>query len=442
MKFVNSLLIAVVMHVLSVPLHADNLTVEADGSGDYATIQDAISAATDGDVIWMGDGIYTGPMNKNLDLDGKAIVVRSFSNDPTTCIIDCQSSGHGFNIYHGETADSQIRGITIRNGNVAFGGGIRIFGSSPSIENCVIETCFSYYGGGGLYCTSSARPVLTGCVFVGNQAQGYGGGIYSESTSAVTLVKCVISSNTSGYSSGGGVYLNDSSAYIINTLVINNLADHNGGGLCIEESPLVNVVNCTICDNVTSGYGGGVYSFRSSSLFVNTIVWNNTGSGELTEFYVLPSSESPIAENSLIGEAECPYGVTCTNCLFDLNPDFIAGDDYHLTQSSPCIDTGTEVGAFPLLPQDDFDGNFRPHGVRYDIGFDEVLCINNGDVDGSGGITATDAQMAFYIMLGVLSPTFQETCAADCDGSGSVTAGDAQLIFFNVLGLDDCVDPI
>lgn len=67
-------------------------------------------------------------------------------------------------------------------------------------------------------------------------------------------------------------------------------------------------------------------------------------------------------------------------------------------------------------------------------------CIHNGDVDASGNLTAADAQMAFLITLGAITPTYLQECAADCDGNGSVTAGDAQTIFLSVLGLGACVD--
>ncbi|MBN1296723.1 dockerin type I repeat-containing protein [bacterium] len=67
-------------------------------------------------------------------------------------------------------------------------------------------------------------------------------------------------------------------------------------------------------------------------------------------------------------------------------------------------------------------------------------CINNGDTNLSGDITAGDAQLAFMIALGVYSPTYLEECAADCNGDGEVTAGDAQRIFLTVLGSAECVD--
>jgi formylglycine-generating enzyme required for sulfatase activity len=69
-------------------------------------------------------------------------------------------------------------------------------------------------------------------------------------------------------------------------------------------------------------------------------------------------------------------------------------------------------------------------------------CINHGDVNLDGAITAADAQLAFFIVLGTYSPTYEEECAADCNGDGDITAADAQAIFLAVLGLGDCADPL
>jgi len=69
-------------------------------------------------------------------------------------------------------------------------------------------------------------------------------------------------------------------------------------------------------------------------------------------------------------------------------------------------------------------------------------CINNGDVNFDGQATAGDAQTAFLIALGSISPSYKEFCAADCNGDEVVTAGDAQSIFLMALGSGACVDPI
>jgi len=73
---------------------------------------------------------------------------------------------------------------------------------------------------------------------------------------------------------------------------------------------------------------------------------------------------------------------------------------------------------------------------------DGVICINDGDVNNDGYLTAADAQTAFGIALGSHAPTPLEECAADCNGDGFVTAADAQTIFMGALGQPDCIDPL
>ncbi len=95
----------------------------------------------------------------------------------------------------------------------------------------------------------------------------------------------------------------------------------------------------------------------------------------------------------------------------------------------------------PAIPYDAFEYSinlFMP--VNTTVCFDTPVCIQNGDVNNDGTLTAEDAQLAFSITLGVYTPSYEEECAADCNGNGSVTAGDAQLIFSAALGIGSCVD--
>ncbi len=69
-------------------------------------------------------------------------------------------------------------------------------------------------------------------------------------------------------------------------------------------------------------------------------------------------------------------------------------------------------------------------------------CRNTGDVNFDGNVTSGDAQVAFQIALGIVTPSYEEECAADCNGDGTVTAGDAQQIFQTALGLNNCLDPV
>ncbi len=95
--------------------------IAPDGSGDAANIQSAVDAAEAGDVILLEDGTYTGDGNRDIDLNGKNLTVKSRSSDPETCIIDCEGTSsvahRGFYLHSGETSVSVIEDLNATNGN-------------------------------------------------------------------------------------------------------------------------------------------------------------------------------------------------------------------------------------------------------------------------------------------------------------------------------------
>lgn len=58
---------------------ANTWTVNPDGSGDFATIQEAVNGASDGDVIVLGGGKFQGPGNHDVLISGKAVTIRSLN---------------------------------------------------------------------------------------------------------------------------------------------------------------------------------------------------------------------------------------------------------------------------------------------------------------------------------------------------------------------------
>jgi hypothetical protein len=114
-------LLCAVLLVAAAASVAQAITVQPDGLGDYPTIADAIAASTNGDVIQLTDGTFTGPGNRGLDFDGKRITIESQSQNPNACIIDCEQQINGFFFTSGETSQSILRGITIANGRPVIG---------------------------------------------------------------------------------------------------------------------------------------------------------------------------------------------------------------------------------------------------------------------------------------------------------------------------------
>ena len=78
----------------------------------FQTIQRGIQAASAGDIVWVTEGIYAGPGNKNLGFGGRAITVKSTAG-PDYTVIDCQNSGRGFVFQSGETRQSVLDGFTV-----------------------------------------------------------------------------------------------------------------------------------------------------------------------------------------------------------------------------------------------------------------------------------------------------------------------------------------
>lgn len=106
---------------------------------DYISIQDAIDAAVDHQVIEVCDGVY----RENINFLGKAITVRSINGSENTTIQNPASSTSSRIMYNsGEGLDSVLHGFTISGRGAAstwLGGGVSIIDSSPTLMGNIIE---------------------------------------------------------------------------------------------------------------------------------------------------------------------------------------------------------------------------------------------------------------------------------------------------------------
>lgn len=278
---------------------------------DHATIQAAISAISDGDVVIIRDGLYTGEGNKNLNFGGKAITVRS-ENGPENCVIDCEGEGRGFTFHWGETKAAIVEGLTISNARKPSwyddGGGIACFNSSPTIVNCRIAGN-SAGQGGGIFCSGSS-PAIVNCVITRNSAKNGGGGIYCGDNCDPTITNCTIIGNYITTDSG---------------------AHASGGAVYVHWDSKPTITNCILWGNQD-----GIQAASGSELTVtySAVQDGFPGNGNIDAYPMFADPEGP-----------------------DDDPDTWEDNNYHLGVRSPCIDAGDNTTVLAHTLDLDADGD-------------------------------------------------------------------------------------
>jgi prepilin-type processing-associated H-X9-DG protein len=288
--------------------------VRPDGNGDYPTIQQAIDACADGDIVELTDGTFLGDGNRDVDFLGKAIAVRSAGGTPASCMVDCQGSAsephRGFIFQSGEGTESMLEGITITHGHAPDsleydGGGVYCYSSSPTISRCIlaensagqgggiygifasprISDCtfsnnMAYSAGGGACFFGSANPSITDSRFLANTANNTGGALASSYSSSTTLTRCVLAGNSggSGGAGGGGAISANASASITvaHCTIAGNWARVTGGAALCSSFSTITMEYCTVAANYSSDWGGGIACIFDASLNLShSILWGN-----------------------------------------------------------------------------------------------------------------------------------------------------------------------
>jgi len=196
--------------------------------------------------------------------------------------------------------------------------------SATSISDTKFLRNHCYGEGGAIKFTSDGNTHITNCEFIENDCLYGGGAISFYSIVGTTMIKCLFANNYTMYSNGGAIHMLGM-----------------GNSLFFK--------NCTITENeAVTGDGGGVYIVNGIIDFVNCIAYNNSamyGGTQGDNIYVTPDGSSATINYSNLIMPE--YGSTGNNNI-NVNPLFVNANtgDFHLQETSPCIDAGLDIG-FP-----------------------------------------------------------------------------------------------
>ena len=272
-------LVPVFVGVLNVAGSADVFTVDDDDpAADFATIQEAVDAAADGDRIEVGPGYYSADSKLAtpvVEIDGKSIEIVAINVDPELTIIAGQGVRRCVE-WSNAAGSCKLDGFTLDAGfSDTDGGGLLIDRSAVEVQDCVFEGCTAVGNGGAIASISETilPPIVRGCRFVGNTAGLSGGGI--DADGGLDLYDCVFENDTAGFYGGGVRFSGDpggkSNYSIILGCDFSRCESRFGGGVFGFESNLrlfdSDFFRCIAGDAAAmSGWGGGIGVVRGSIL--------------------------------------------------------------------------------------------------------------------------------------------------------------------------------
>lgn len=118
----------------------------------------------------------------------------------------------------------------------------------------------------------------------------------------------------------------------------------------------------------------------------------------------------------------------------------VLGDGFEVLTAVPDALAVAPAGTAVAVPRAAVERQAQKEGLVPGAKDDPPLCVcyGSGDVTLDGAVSSGDAQLAYYIALGMHQATPLQPCRADCNSDGVVSAGDAQLIFYAALGMGGC----
>ncbi len=287
------------------------------GAASAESIQAAIDAAEDGDVVWVGPGTY---LEHDISFLGKAITLIS-TGGPNATVIDAEGLGRGFMFNNKETSATVANGFTITGGSATYGGGVRCYRSSPVLEELVLVQNTASTAGGG-FAFGGGEPVMRNVLVTENDApSNLGGGGFADAKASIVLENVAFQNNSAKWGGGGFhgsnvTILFQNLAFEGNSSWIDGKDQPSGGGLHLEEVS-GELSHCRFEAN-RAGRGGGAYVVDSDVAISLVEFTGNSayaGAGLYLQRSDIPLTYATVSDNVVESACDsvCVAGA-CSDC--------------------------------------------------------------------------------------------------------------------------------
>jgi hypothetical protein len=466
---------------------------------DYATIQEAIDAASDGDTVLIAAGTH---YESGISLTDKSITISGETHEdgsPATTINGNNNSIFSFTIYE-QATELVVQNLTLKEAYKSIVADGYDFNDPPTSTEeqglLVLNNCVFTDNTGRSFQSNLCRGIVSECLFVNNTA-GTGAAMYIAGPHNMTVVGCAISGNSTTTSNGAAIEIINMPITIIDTLFCNNTPtniagnwtdggnnclafscdDDDGDGVpdkCAENSsgvyvvdPIPNIGNFTsIQDAINSAPNGseivvnpGTYVGSGDSV-INTLgkqLWIHSSNSQSSTIIDGQGVRRGIVCTSSETNETVIEGFSITNCYAT---DSQGGDGVYLDTAHPSIidcaiyaNTGIGLRAKyseALIESCTFQGNgggirnSSGHLVINDCLFAENTSIKGGAIWSSGG-ESTIAHSTFEQNEAsnsggalYLWSTIASLTSCDFHDNSADVWGGAILADYSELQIDDC----
>jgi hypothetical protein len=366
--------------------------------GDFASIDDAVSAASSGQTVCVDPGTYA----ESIDLYGKSITLVGIAGEELT-EVDGSTFGRAVARFAtDEGPDAVLQGFTLTGGaGDPNGGGVYVSDASPTLRRLrIVDTTSTLViseidlGGAGIYLEGSQSSlsditIAGGYAYVEDEPTGYGGGMLVRN-SEITASRLTLEDNYAGY--GGGMYVDGASDVTVDGLVCRgNASRHFGGCLHADGDSTVRLRHALITLNEADDWGGGLFADNNATLDLEHVaVLGNVltdasgdGGGICTQSATLTVTHAVIAANEVRDRGAGIFAGYQTTLV-----DVVLWDNYAGNAEG---DGGSGGGLY------DFGGADVRHCNAYDNYPDDYFGVAPSAADGNLGV----------------DPVFLDTTAAD-----------------------------